>query len=170
MTQLLTLALTLALTAPALAAELGEVGGQPLNAPITTINNTPLDLATLKGKVVLLDVWATWCDPCRAALPVYQALATKYADQGLTVLAISIDEDHEAALTYFKKAGFTFTGAWDPKGTWPSRLGLTTMPTSWLIDRTGTITKVHRGFRAGDGAPLEAAIKKALAKSPAAQR
>ncbi|MCA9545796.1 MAG: TlpA family protein disulfide reductase [Myxococcales bacterium] len=156
-------AAVLALASPALAAPPGEVGGTPLGAPLEALGDTPLDARALTGKVVLLDVWATWCDPCRASLPVYEGLQKKHGPQGFQVVAISVDEDRAKAREFFAKAGFSFLSAWDPKGKWPERLGLTTMPTAWLIGRDGKVLAVHQGFHDGDGVALEKAIVAALA-------
>lgn len=152
--RLLPLLLSLAWGLPAIAG--------PLDAPLSGLT-TPVDLKALKGKVVLLDIWATWCDPCRASLPNYEALKKRFGARGFEVLAISVDEDRAAAQAFFKKAGFSFLAGWDPTGAWPDRLKLKVMPTAWLIDRSGAIHTTHEGFHPGDEAKLAKQIETLLA-------
>ncbi len=127
------------------------------------LDGMPVDIGALRGKVVLLDIWATWCDPCRASLPGYQALERKYGKDGFAVLAITIDEKAEDARAFLAKSEFGFLVGWDPTAEWPKRLKLETMPTAWLIARDGSVHRKHEGFHDGDIEKLEAEIAKLLA-------
>ncbi len=154
-----TAALLLALPLAARAAEPAALFTQP----VADVDGKPLDVAALKGKVVLLDIWATWCEPCRASLPVYQALEKRFGPKGFAVVAISVDESADTLRDFVKKAGFTFWVGWDPKGAWPQRMKLEVMPTAWLIGRDGAVQKTLPGFDADEVPALSKAIEALLA-------
>jgi peroxiredoxin/YHS domain-containing protein len=100
-----------------------------------------VDLANLKGKVVLVDFWATWCAPCVATMPEMQKLHERYAAKGLTVLGVSIDEDGEKKVRPFiDKRKFSYSILLDDRGTWKT-FGVKAIPALFLIDQEGRIVK-----------------------------
>lgn len=107
-------------------------------------------LSQHRGKVVLIDVWATWCEPCRESLPVYQALASKYESQGLKLYALNVDG--EAALPveipkFIAETKLTLPVLLDQDATLAEALlKVKVMPTALLIDRKGRVRYVHEGF------------------------
>lgn len=119
--------------------------------------------ASVKGKVVLLDFWATWCPPCRAASPKLQELHTKYAEKGLMIIgATSGEEDPKAAATgYVKEHGYTYTVTYDNDAL-AKAVGVPGYPTFLLIDKNGVIQNVWVGFGPGQEQQFEEAIKKLL--------
>jgi thiol-disulfide isomerase/thioredoxin len=125
----------------------------------------PLTLSKLRGKVVLLDIWASWCAPCKDELPELDALAKKFRAQGVDaeIVAVSIDEDRAAAEGFLRvKKSWSLTLAHDPAGAVPERLQPPKMPTSYLIDRKGVLRAVNAGYEPGDVAKLEAKIRDLL--------
>ncbi|MCA9557746.1 MAG: TlpA family protein disulfide reductase [Myxococcales bacterium] len=134
--------------------------------PVVDADGKPIDVAALKGKVVLFDIWATWCEPCRASLPVYEDLSKRFGPKGFAVVAVSVDESADTLRDFVKKAGFTFLVGWDPKGEWPQRMKLEVMPTAWLIGRDGTVQKALPGFDADEVPALTKAIEALLAQAP----
>jgi cytochrome c biogenesis protein CcmG, thiol:disulfide interchange protein DsbE len=117
-------------------------------------------LSAHRGKVVLLDIWASWCVPCKDELPVLDDLARKLRGQGVEIIAVSIDEDRGAAEQFLKRRPrWSLTLAHDPTGTIPDRLQPPKMPTSYLIDRQGILRHVNAGFDSGDGPRLEAQLR-----------
>ena len=110
----------------------------------------PFSLASERGHVVMLDVWATWCDPCRESLPLYQALADKYAARGLRLYAVNVDA--EAAVTaeipkFIAETKLTLPILLDTDAKLSEELlKVKVMPTALLIDRKGRVRHMHQGF------------------------
>jgi peroxiredoxin len=121
----------------------------------------PTSLSSYAGQVVLLDFWATWCQPCRASFPEYQAIADRYASR-VAVLAISEDEDESGIDAFAAEAGVRFPIVWDGDKALAQSYRLGSMPTLFIIDKNGLIRFVHAGFRPGDQHPISAAIDSLL--------
>lgn len=136
--------------AMALAAET-ENDGPPRFVPDLAVTRFPegttMVLSEVRGSVVLLDVWATWCAPCVEALPAYDALAKRFAKQGLLVYALSLDEDPRQVAKFVADTGVKLPILIDDQDQQMSRaLKVRGVPTTYLIDRDGTIRAVHGGF------------------------
>jgi thiol-disulfide isomerase/thioredoxin len=151
--------LSLLLSAQAMALGVDNVVPN-LSAPSS--DGRTLSLAQLKGQIVYLDFWASWCAPCREAMPVMDALYQRYRDRGLVVLGVNVDTDRKSAQRMLDQVRPTFPIAFDPDGKWPQAFGLKDMPTSYLIDAKGVVRYVRKGYRARDAQELETAIKAAL--------
>jgi len=115
-------------------------------------------LADLRGRVVLLDFWATWCDPCKEALPFYAQLQRELGDRGFTVAAVSVDAEDAPVQQYFAGSPPAFLVLRDPDGELAQRVGVATMPTSFLLDRTGAPQFRHQGFTAADREAIRARV------------
>ena len=143
--------------------------GQP--APAFTLpqqGGSSLSLSDLKGKVVYLDFWASWCGPCRQSFPWMNELQARYGSRGLKVVGINVDSRKADADGFLGQVPAQFTVAFDGKGDAPGLYKVKGMPSSYLIGPDGRVLKVHSGFRAEDRKELEAAIEAAL-KSGGAQ-
>ncbi len=119
-----------------------------------------LSLAAYRGKVVYLDFWASWCPPCLTSLPLLEQLRKEFPADQFQILAVNVDQDVAKARKFIEKTGVGYPSATDPKGRMPQIYGIETMPTSFLIDRTGVIRYVHHGFRKNDVGPLREQIAK----------
>jgi thiol-disulfide isomerase/thioredoxin len=107
-------------------------------------------LAAHRGQVVLLDVWATWCEPCRDALPLYQDLATEFAPRGLEVITINVDGDVSSIAPFLEEAKVSLPVLRDPDARYAeSTLKVKVMPTAFLVDKRGIVRFVHEGFDEG---------------------
>jgi thiol-disulfide isomerase/thioredoxin len=148
--------------APALALEEGDVA--PAWSAPALAGGAPVSLAAARGKVVYLDFWASWCAPCRTALPAIEELRREFPAEAFTVLAVNVDREPEAARRFLARNPVGYPSATDPEGRIPASFGLETMPTSYLIDREGVIRYVHRGFQRGDVAALRARIAALVGK------
>jgi thiol-disulfide isomerase/thioredoxin/Cu/Ag efflux protein CusF len=117
---------------------------QPLQAD--TIDGGKLDLAALRGRVVLLDFWATWCGPCKVELPILEKLQKELSGDGLSVIGITAGEEPAVVADFLKKMGITFpTAALDEDHAFLRRFAISGFPTTVLIDRDGTVVSYEVG-------------------------
>jgi thiol-disulfide isomerase/thioredoxin len=98
------------------------------------------------GKVVFVDFWASWCAPCKASFPVYSQLSAAYAGRGLVIVAVSVDESVPAYAAFVARLKPPFATLHDSKQKLVAEVQVPTMPTSYLVDRTGKVRFVHAGF------------------------
>jgi len=124
-----------------------------------------VDLRELRGKVVLVDFWASWCGPCKQEMPVLQELHEKYAAQGLVIVGINIDSSSKKMIKALKGAPVSFRIVHDPKLAVASKYEPATMPSSYFIARDGKIRYVHEGFEKKDAGEMESRIKALLAEA-----
>jgi thiol-disulfide isomerase/thioredoxin len=101
---------------------------------------------TLKGKVVIVDFWASWCGPCKDSFPVMNQLIKKYADRGLVIVAVNADEVRADMDTFLTKNPATFTVVRDAAQKLVEKADVGTMPTSFILDRDGKVRYLHNGF------------------------
>lgn len=125
-----------------------------------------LTLASLQGRVVLLDFWASWCGPCRQSLPEYQKLRDEFSRDDFEVLAVSVDEERDDALAFLKKFPLQFPLLLDAGSEVARAYGLKGMPSSYLIDRHGVLRSSHVGFQIKDIALLRSRIQQLVAEKP----
>ncbi len=116
----------------------------------------------MKGKVVIVDFWASWCEPCKIELPALNALHKKFKGK-VMIVGINVDDDINEAKTFLKEHGVSFPLAYDKDKKMVNALEISTMPTSFILSE-GKIVKIHSGFRAGDEKKIEAEIKSLLKK------
>jgi thiol-disulfide isomerase/thioredoxin len=100
----------------------------------------------LKGKVVLVDFWASWCGPCKDSFPVMEELQTRFGKKGLVVLAVNLDEDSGTMNDFLKKHPVTFTVVRDAKKKLVSTVNIKSMPSSFVLTPDGKVASVHKGF------------------------
>jgi peroxiredoxin len=105
----------------------------------------PVQLADLRGQVVLINVWATWCPPCRAEMPAIQAVYGQLRDQGFTVLAVNVREDADQVRSFMTQHGLTFPALLDSNGAVSALYQSRVYPSSYFIDRAGLVRAVYRG-------------------------
>jgi thiol-disulfide isomerase/thioredoxin len=99
------------------------------------------------GKVVLVDFWASWCGPCKLSFPTLKQLHEKYADKGLVIIGIGVDDKAEEYKKFISKMGVSFPIFHDATHTVADKFAPPSMPTSYIIDRKGVVRYIHIGFR-----------------------
>jgi thiol-disulfide isomerase/thioredoxin len=124
-----------------------------------------VDLNELKGKVVLVDFWASWCGPCKQEMPVLEELHKKYAKQGLVIIGVNIDNNAKKMNNFLRGTPASFRIVHDRKLAVAAKYEPETMPSSYFIGRDGKIRYVHEGFRKKDAEELEQRIKTLLAET-----
>jgi thiol-disulfide isomerase/thioredoxin len=104
----------------------------------------------LKGKVVMLDFWASWCGPCKASFPAMEDLHKRLGPRGLVIIAVNVDEKRADMEAFLKKSAPTFAVVRDAQQKLVERAGITTMPSSFLIGRDGKVRFAHSGYRGAE--------------------
>lgn len=152
-----------AVKAAAVAALLALAGARAaLAAPAPPFDLPGARLADLRGKVVYVDFWASWCGPCRKSFPWMNALQQRHGGAGLQVVAINVDEKRADAAAFLARVPASFTIAYDPAGATPRAYGVKGMPSSALVGRDGQLLWMHSGFNEADAGKLEERIRAAL--------
>jgi thiol-disulfide isomerase/thioredoxin len=142
-----------------------DLTGEP--APEFTLpllDGGTLELAALRGKnIVLLDFWATWCGPCRAAMPALVEVAHEYAGKGVRYFAVNLREDPEKIRSYLKQSGLQIAVPLDKDGSVAGKYGVRGIPTMVIVGKNGVVEKVHVGSSPGLKAELTRALDDLLA-------
>jgi len=146
---------------PAWAARTGDAA-PPFTLPGL---DAPVTLALLKGRVVLLDFWASWCGPCKQSFPWLAELQQRHGAAGLRVVAVNVDRQREKADAFLAQVPARFAVAFDPAGEVARRYEIQGMPSSVLLGSDGRVLLHHTGFKDDDRAPLEAAVVAALKRA-----
>lgn len=105
---------------------------------------------TTKAKVIMVDFWASWCEPCKQSFPVMEELQQRYGKEGLVIIAVNVDENRADMEAFLKKNAVTFAVIRDPNQKLVERTGVATMPSSFLIDREGKVRFLHNGYRGAE--------------------
>jgi thiol-disulfide isomerase/thioredoxin len=122
----------------------------------------PLDLSRHRGRVVIVDFWASWCKPCRQSIPWLNAMRERYGASGLTIIGVNVDAERGAAEGFLRDVPIAFELVFDPKGEIAKQFKVQAMPTSYVFDRSGNLVKTHLGFRDAKKDENEAALKTLL--------
>jgi peroxiredoxin len=113
---------------------------------LPSLKGTTVTLGSMKGKVVLVDFWAQWCEPCKKELPQLDRLAKEYAAKGVVIVAVNIDKQRDNAERMVKQLGVSLPVLLDPAGSVAGSYDLPKMPTSFVIDKKGIVRFVNEGF------------------------
>ena len=130
-------AATLQTGAPAPTFQLNSMGGKPVA------------LADLKGQIVLLNFWASWCGPCRQEMPILEQLNRQYRAKGVTLVGVNVEPDSAAAVNWLKATPVTFPILFDTDSKVSKLYEVQGMPNTVILDRKGVVRYIHRGYNAG---------------------
>ena len=131
---------------------------------LSTTAGETLSLSHLKGKVVFLNFWATWCGPCRMEMPSMETLYSRFKNDGLEIVAVNCMETGQEVASFMKNNGFTFPAALDTDGKVNGEYGVQAIPTSYLMDRDGKIIMRLVGSIDWDTPQINAAFQSLLDK------
>ncbi len=145
-----------------------EVGKQAPDLSIQSLNaKGDVKLGDLGGKVVVVDFWATWCGPCKQSFPGLQALSKRHEGK-VAVVGVSVNDEQDGITDFAKELGTTFPIGWDKGHAIADRWKVPTMPSSYVVDATGTVRYVHAGYHAGDEAEIEKEVASLLSDAASA--
>ena len=117
---------------------------------LESMGGKPVALEQLKGQVVMINFWASWCGPCRQEMPLLEKLYAKYKPMGFTMLGINVEPDSTLAAGFLQKTPVTFPILFDTKSEVSKLYEVAGMPSTAIIDRKGNLRWVHRGYKPGD--------------------
>ncbi len=127
-----------------------------------SLSGKNIKLSEQRGRVVILNFWATWCSPCKKELPYFNALYEKYKGVGLEILAVNIDKTKGAAMRMSSALGLTFPVLPDLSGELSGLYQIRSMPTTYVIAKDGTIRNIHWGFGPEEAARYEKEVRSLL--------
>lgn len=128
-------------------------GAQAEPAPDFTLKTNTgenLRLAEQRGKVVMINFWATWCAPCRQEMPFLDELYQRYERAGFTLFGVNVEQDNSAAQRFLEEIEVSFPILFDPTSDVSRAYQVSAMPTTVMVDRDGQVRYVNRGYRPGD--------------------
>ena len=137
----------LALTLPALA---GSEGGPAPQFTLSARSGQDVSLAQYHGQVVMINFWASWCGPCRQEMPLLESIYKKYNRLGFTLLGVNVEPDSKAANDWLKDTPVSFPILYDRDSKVSKLYDVAGMPSTVIIDRSGKLRKIHRGYKPGD--------------------
>ena len=143
-----------------------KIGGYLREAKLDGLNGRTKNLSAFKGKPLLINVWASWCGPCRAEMGSLERLAQRYNKKEFNVIGISTDDYRNKAETFIKQTGITFENYLDSKLLLENMLGANTIPLTILVDEHGRVLEKVRGAREWDNPEIVDAIEKVFRIKP----
>ena len=132
--------------------------------------NKNIQLSKYRGKVVYLDFWASWCEPCKRSFPWMNELQTLYGEDGFEIIAVNLDTSRKDAEAFLKQMPANFDIAFDKSGKTAEAYNLKAMPSSFLIDRKGQLVHKSLGYRVEEKKIVEKKIQKLVGKRVVANR
>lgn len=142
--------------------------GHPL--PVCSLSSLEdkqsIDFSDLRGQVIYVDFWASWCGPCAKSFPFMNTLHGSLQEKGLRILAINVDEDIADAERFLRDLPATFQIGRDSDSQCARAFDVQAMPSTFLVDRKGVVRYVHLGFRASDAETLQREVDQLLQESP----
>jgi len=145
--------------APVLA---GDATAPAAEFALTSRTGEVVSLSGLKGQVVLINFWATWCGPCRKEMPLLEQIQKKYASLGFTMLGVNVEEDTTMMDAFLKDVPVTFPILLDPANGVSKLYNVSAMPSTVIVDRKGNIRYIHQGYKAGDESKYQDMIRQLI--------
>ena len=147
------------LAVPAIAA---DATGPAAEFNLQSRVGEAVSLSSLKGQVVLINFWATWCGPCRKEMPLLEQIQKKYAPLGFTMLGVNVEEDTRLMETFLKDVPVTFPILLDPANGVSKLYNVSAMPSTVIVDRKGNVRFIHQGYQTGDESKYQDMIRQLI--------
>jgi peroxiredoxin len=128
----------------------GDGGGAAPDFSLPARSGKAVALKELRGQVVMINFWATWCGPCRQEMPLLEQMHKKYRGMGFTLLGVNVEPDSSGAEGWLKQTPVSFPILFDRENRVSKLYNVSGMPSSVLIDRKGNVRYLHRGYKPGD--------------------
>lgn len=126
-----------------------NIEGPAPDFTLKTNNGNNMRLSELRGQVVLINFWASWCGPCRQEMPLLDDIHSKYSKLGFTVLGVNVDKDPKQADKILKDIPVTFPILYDSESSVSKTFNVNAMPTTVIVDRNGEMRFLHLGYKPG---------------------
>lgn len=143
-------------------ANAATVQGKAPNFTLKSNTGKNIKLSELRGQVVLLNFWASWCGPCRQEMPLLEKLQQRYSALGFTVLGVNVEEDPSKAKSLLKDISVSFPILFDTQNTVSKQYQVSAMPSTVMIDRNGNMRYLHKGYKPGDEAQYQKWVKQLI--------
>ena len=141
--------ITLLFTTTITYAASEKTSGKAPNFTLKSRSGKNIKLSELRGEVVMLNFWASWCGPCRQEMPLLEKIHKKYKRLGFTLLGVNVEENSAAAKNYLKDVKVTFPILFDTTNKTSKLYDVSAMPTTVIIDRNGNKRFLHKGYKPG---------------------
>jgi len=163
---LLPVVLLAALLAPTVAAPAAAIPGPAPGFSLPARAGGEVALDGLKGQVVLVNFWATWCGPCRREMPLLEQIYQRYKGLGFTLLAVNVEEDSAGAEHWLKDTPVSFPVLFDRANQVSKLYQVTAMPSTVIIDRRGQVRFVHYGYTPGTEDAYQDQVRSLIREKP----
>ena len=143
-------------------ANAATISGPAADFTLKSLNGKNLKLSEMRGNVVLVNFWASWCGPCRLEMPLLNDLHNKYAPLGFTVIGVNVEEKTENARSFIKNYPVDFPILLDSQNKVSKLYNVVAMPTTVVVDRDGNMRFLHQGYKSGDEVAYRNMVKKLI--------
>lgn len=113
---------------------------------LKNVDGSTFNSADLRGKVVLLEFWATWCPPCKMAIPEVQALAEKIKGKNIVIVTVSVDDSYDTVKAFVNDNAIAYTVLHDTNGDVSKKYNIRSVPTTVILDKLGNVVSTHLGY------------------------
>lgn len=139
-----------------------EIGKPAPDFTLKSLSGANLNLTEQRGKIIVLNFWASWCGPCRTEMPVLQKFYDKYQDLGVSVWGINVEQENQAGRDFLADLNLSFPILFDASNTLSATYQVEAMPTTIIVDRDGLVRYAYKGYKPGYEKKYAKAIKKLI--------